>query len=371
MNKTGFGFLRLPKQHAENDNSVDFEAVSALVDRYIALGGRYFDTAYTYLGGNSERAIRECVVERYPRERIHIADKLPSWLLKCPEDCRRFFDEQLERCGVDFFDVYLLHGLDAENYASCEKFGAFAFIEELKRTGKVRSTGFSYHDSPELLDEILSAHPELDYVQLQINYLDWESVTIQSRRCYEVAEKHGKRIIVMEPVKGGSLATPPDAAKDLLTALDSNASPASWAIRFAQDLPAVEIVLSGMNTIEQVEDNMMHRSPLSAGELHALERTAEIMRSSIAVACSGCAYCVDGCPQRIPIPKLFSLYNEYSRSPGELWKMEYLYAELTAGRGKASDCLQCGGCEASCPQKLSIIDSLAKLAEVFEEKNST
>lgn len=371
MSKTGFGFLRLPKQNPVDDNSVDFGAVSALVDRYIALGGCYFDTAYTYLGGNSERAIRESVVKRHPREKLRIADKLPSWLLKRPQDCQRFFNEQLERCGVDAFDVYLLHGLDAENYALCEEFGAFAFLEKLRRSGKVRKTGFSYHDSPELLDRILTAHPELDYVQLQINYLDWESVSIQSRRCYEIAVKHGKCIIVMEPVKGGTLANPPEAAKDLLASLNATASPASWAMRFAQDLPAVEIVLSGMNAMEQIEDNMQEHPPLCAEELHALEKIAGIIRSSTAVACSGCAYCVDGCPQRIPISRLFALYNEYSRSPGELWKMEYLYADLTANRGKASDCLQCGACEGSCPQKLNIIESLSNVAKIFEGEKRT
>lgn len=371
MNKTGFGFLRLPKLNPEDDNSVDFEAVSTLVDRFVALGGSYFDTAYTYLGGNSERAIRECVVNRYPREKVQIADKLPSWMLKCPEDCARFFEEQLDRCGVNYFDVYLLHGLDAENYALCEKFGAFAFLEELRRNAKLRKTGFSYHDSPELLNAILDAHPELDYVQLQINYLDWESVSIQARKCYEVAVHHGKQVLVMEPVKGGSLANPPESVKELLASLNPAASPASWAIRFAQNLPAVEIVLSGMNALEQIEDNMLEHLPLSSIELHTLEKAAEIIRSNTAVACSSCAYCVEGCPQRIPIPKLFSLFNEYSCSPGELWKMEYMYADLTASRGKASDCQRCGACEAHCPQKLGIIDSLSKVAEVFEGKKRT
>ena len=370
MNKTGFGFLRLPKADLSDDNSVDFEHSCVLVDRFIALGGNYFDTAYTYLGGNSERAVRECVIGRYPRAQVRIADKLPSWLLKSHADCPRIFSEQLERCGVDYFDVYLLHGLDRENYAICEQTNAFGFIQRLKEEGRVLRTGFSFHDSPELLDEILTAHPELDYVQLQINYLDWESPSIQARRCWELAVKHNKPIIVMEPVKGGSLAQPPAEAELALRTLDPNASMASWAIRFAQDLGNVEVVLSGMNTVEQIDDNLCKRPALSNDELAALSKSAEIIRSNIAVACTGCSYCVDGCPQAIPIPHLFALYNEYMRSPKELWKMEYRYRELTSGRGRAVDCISCGACEGSCPQKLDVINKIGKVREVFEGKEN-
>ena len=370
MNKLGFGYLRLPNADANDPNSVDFAAVCDLADRFIELGGNYFDTAYIYLKGNSEIAVRETLVKRYPREKIRIADKLPASKARSPEDCRRIFDEQLQRCGVDYFDVYLLHALNGRSYEISRKGGGFEFLKQLKESGQAKAIGFSYHDGPELLDRILTEHPEVEYVQLQINYLDWESVTVQSRRCYEVAARHGKRVIVMEPVKGGSLANLPEEAAEGLRALDEKASMASWAIRFAQSLDAVEIVLSGMNTIEQIEDNMRDVQPLNEGEKAALSKAADIVRSSTAVACTGCAYCVEGCPQRIPIPKYFALYNEYARMPKDQWKMDYVYADLRGKFAPASDCIGCGACEASCPQKLNIIESLKKVAEVFEGKKA-
>lgn len=366
MNKIGFGFLRLPNLNPSDENSVDMDAVCALTDRFLSLGGNYFDTAYTYLGGNSELAIREALVKRYPRNRFRIADKLPSWCLETSADCSRFFEEQLHRCGVEYFDVYLLHGLDAENNRRCLDCSAFSFLENLKRTGKARQIGLSYHDSPELLDEILTRHPEMDYVQLQINYLDWENPSIQSRRLYEVAVKHRKKIIVMEPIKGGNLANPPEKTQAALRALHPKDSMAAWAIRFAQSLPEVEIVLSGMNAPEQIDDNMQNRALLNREETDALLYAAEIIRSATAIACTGCGYCMDRCPRSIPIPRLFSLYNEYARYPSEQWKMEYLYADLTRGRGRAADCAECGACEAICPQKLKVIDFLKKTAAVFE-----
>lgn len=366
--KLGFGFLRLPRANTSDENSVDFERSRALADHFIELGGNYFDTAYTYQRGNSERAIYEAVIKHRPRESVRIADKLPPWKLRSCEDCARIFSEQLERCGVEYFDVYLLHGLDQKNYETCLRFGAFEFVEEMRASGRVKKTGVSFHDSPELLDAILTAHPELDYVQLQINYLDWESEAIQSRRCYEIAVKHRKRVIVMEPVKGGSLASLPKEAEALLRAHAPNQSMASWALRFAKSLENVEIVLSGMNDEIQIEDNMRASLPLSQAERKLLTRAAELIRSATAVGCTGCGYCLSGCPQFVPIPSLLALYNEYVRTPEELWKMEYRYRQLAQDRASASDCVACGACESRCPQRLKIIETLKKVGGVFEKE---
>ncbi len=366
MNKLGFGFLRLPRENEADENSVDIEKTKLLVDRFLERGGRYFDTAYTYMNGGSERAIREALVKRYPREKYLLADKLPSWKLKCSEDCERFFLEELERCGVEYFDYFLLHGLDKDNYALCERLGAFEYMKRLKAEGRARKIGFSYHDSPELLDEILEKHPETEFVQLQINYLDWESPVIQSRACYETAVKHNKRVLVMEPVKGGSLASVPEEAEALLREMDARESAAKWAVRFAASLENVDIVLSGMNTLEQIEDNMRPSGPFVREECEALGRAAAIIREKTAVPCTGCSYCTAGCPKKIAIPGYFSLFNEYSRSPKELWKMEYLYRDIAAERGKASECIGCGKCEKACPQKIGIIDMLKKVRAVFE-----
>ncbi len=360
MNRTGFGFLRLPRTGA---GGVDLEKTCRLADRFIDLGGTYFDTAYTYLDGESERALREAVIRRHPRNRVRIADKLPTWLVRNREDRGRIFAEQLARCGVEYFDTYLLHGLDRENYAACAAWDGFGFLEELKRRGRTRTIGFSYHGGAELLNRILTEHPEVDCVQLQINYLDWESPTIQARRCYEVAAAHKKRILVMEPVKGGSLAALPPEAEARLRALVPGESMAAWALRFAASLDGVELVLSGMNEIGQIEDNLRRLSPLTPRERSALADVAERIHAVTAVGCTGCGYCLSGCPRGIPIPDCFKLYNEYRRSPGELWKMGDVYAGLPA---RAGDCAGCGACAHICPQKLDVPALLREVAQAFE-----
>lgn len=370
MNKMGFGFLRLPKADANDENSVDFAKACALADRFIALGGNYFDTAYTYLRGNSEKAIREAVVKRYPRDKIRIADKLPTWKIRSFEDRDKYLSEMFERCGVDYFDVLMVHGIDRGNYVTCKKFELFEYVEAQRAAGKAVRTGFSFHGSPELLDEILNSHPEVDCVLLQINYLDWESPSIQSKKCYETAVKHGKRVLVMEPCKGGSLSNPTEEARKLLEGMHPDWSMAAWAMRFVQSLEHVEVVLSGMNEIEQIEDNLRDIAPLNSDELNALKKAAEIIRQNTAVGCTGCGYCVDGCPQKIAIPKYFALYNDYARSPKEVWKMGHAYEAIAAANGKAGDCIGCGQCESACPQKLEIIENLKKTAEVFEPKEA-
>ena len=367
MNKLGFGFLRIPTT-GEDGKDIDLELLNAMVDVFLSRGKTYFDTAYNYLDGKSEWAIRESVVKRYPRDHFMIADKLPGYLVTSPEDCSRYFEEQLERCGVDFFDVYLLHGLNAKYYEIAERYQQFAFLQELKAAGKVKKIGFSYHDLPELLDEILTRHPEMDYVQLQINYVDWDSESIQAKRCYEVAVKHGKKVIVMEPVKGGTLVNLPEDARSLLQKLSPEASPASFAIRFATSLPEVEIVLSGMNRMEQLLDNLQETAPLSAEELLALQKVADIICRSTAVPCTACGYCVKDCPQHICIPQYFVLYNDYSRTPKDKWKITPAYRQLTLQHGRAAECIGCRKCEQRCPQKLPVTTYLAQVSSVFDAK---
>ncbi len=359
MNKTGFGFLRLPRKA---DESIDYDILNPLVDRFLTLGGSYFDTAYTYLGGLSEEAIRLSLVQRHPRESFRLADKLPGYKVKDPAQCQVYFDRQLARCGVEYFDVYLLHWLNAENYRIATEMEEFPFLQSLKQRGLAGKIGFSYHDSPELLDRILTEHPEVDYVQLQINYLDWDSVTIQARKCYEVAQAHGKAVIVMEPVKGGTLANVPDKVAKFLP----QGSPAKAAIRFATDLEQVQIVLSGMNAMEQVHDNLQPMAPLKEWERDNFSLAAQLLRSQVKVACTGCSYCVRSCPQRIPIPQYFAIYNDYCRSPSEDWKMQHAYDALTGTRAKASQCLGCHECEKNCPQNLPISHYLRELSQVFE-----
>lgn len=367
MNKTGFGFLRLPQiRDATGRTIVNTPLLDQMVDAFLEQGGTYFDTAYTYLDGASEQALRTSLVERYPRDAFQIADKLPGWLVRSHEDCQRYFGEQLTRCGVDFFDVYLIHWLNAENYQICEATQQFAFLRQMKAAGKAKRIGFSFHDSPELLDQILTEHPEVELVQLQINYLDWNSPSIQARCCYEAAVRHGKRVIVMEPVRGGKLAALPAAAEALLRTYDPKRSVPSWAIRFASSLEQVEIVLSGMNTMEQMIDNLRAFAPLSPDENALLMEAAEIIRRETAIFCTGCGYCVSGCPMQIPIPRYFALYNDYTRVKEELWKIQPAYQALTEHHGRAGDCVSCGQCEAHCPQKLQIIDYLQAVSRVFD-----
>ena len=363
MNKLGFGFLRLPQ---EENGEPDWPLIETMADQFLAAGGTYFDTAYTYLDGKSEMAIKRAVVERHPRNSFQIADKLPSWKVTCLEDRQRYFLEQCERCGVDYFDVYLLHWLNRENYAIAEKFDEFGYLRQLKEEGKIGKSGFSYHGDAATLEEILFAHPEVDVVQLQINYLDWDDPAMEAHKCYDIAARYGKKIVVMEPVKGGTLADLPDEAIQLLRQAAPNESMASWAIRFAQSLERVSIVLSGMNTMEQMQDNMRDVPPLSPEEHTLLEQAGIIIAKNTAIPCTGCRYCVKGCPKGIPIPDYFRIYNGYSRFPAEGWKMEPVYASIAQAKGKASDCIHCRACEKNCPQRIPITKWLEKVAGTFE-----
>lgn len=363
MNKLGFGFLRLPQTKS---GGIDWLLLERMVDEFLASGGTYFDTAYTYLDGKSEAALKRSVVERYPRSSFQIADKLPGWKVNRREDCDRYFQEQCQRCGVDFFDVYLLHWLNPSNYAIAERFDEFGFLNRRKAEGKIGKTGFSYHGDAATLETILQAHSDVDVVQLQINYLDWDDPAMEAHKCYDIAARYGKEIVVMEPVKGGTLADLPDEACQLLQRVAPGESAASWAIRFAQSLEQVSIVLSGMNTIEQMRDNLRDMPPLTGPEHVLLEQVGAILAKSIAIPCTGCRYCVKDCPQNIAIPDYFHIYNGYSRFPAEGWKIGPVYAAITQSKGKASDCIHCCACERNCPQQIPITEWLEKVAKAFE-----
>lgn len=361
MKKLGFGFMRLPLLDSNEPTSFDEKQIFEMVDRFLEQGFTYFDTAYMYHSGKSEEMLRKALVERHPREAYTVADKLPTMFLKEPDDVPRIFAEQLARTGLAYFDYYLLHCLDSDNYPIAERLDCFSFVMQQKAAGKIRKIGFSFHDTPELLDEILTKHPEIEFVQLQINYLDWERASVQSRRCYETAVRHGKPVIVMEPVKGGKLAKVPESAEKLLRAHAPALSVPSWAIRFAASLPQTMMVLSGMSDMAQLLDNtgyMKEFVPLTAEETALCMQVREIIERANEIPCTACHYCTDGCPAGIPIPDYFALYNR----EGDTAEYEK-YAETG---GKASDCLACGQCESHCPQHLQIISLLERIAAKYE-----
>lgn len=362
MKRFGFGAMRLPMVNGE----VDKEQFNAMIDEFLAAGFTYFDTAHGYLDGKSETAIRDCLAARYPRESFVLANKLSAGFFKTREDVLPLFEEQLRCCGVDYFDYYLIHAMSGERYDLYRDCGAFEIIPQLKREGRVRHFGMSFHDKAEVLDRILTEQPELEFVQLQFNYLDYEDPVVESRKCYEVCVKHGKRVSVMEPVKGGALAELPAYAGAILDALGGG-SHASYALRFAEGFENVYMVLSGMSSIEQMRDNLATMSdfrPLDETELAAVRKVAETLRGKGAIPCTACRYCTSGCPMGIDIPSFFSCYN--SKVMFGRPQSSERYAELIKDGAGPRDCVACGHCEEVCPQHLRVRSLLRDVAEEFD-----
>lgn len=361
----GFGCMRLPM----TDGEVDIPQTCQMVDAFLDAGFNYFDTAHGYLGGKSELALKECLTSRYPRDRYILTDKLTNFFFKKEADIRPFFESQLEACGVDYFDFYLMHAQGAENFKFFKDCRAYETAFELKAEGKVRHVGISFHDKAEVLEQILTEYPQVEAVQIQFNYVDYDDLAVESRKCYEVCRRHNKPVIVMEPVKGGNLVNLPENAKAVFDELGS-ASPASYAIRFAAGFPGIMMVLSGMSSIEQMQDNisfMKDFKPLDEKELEAVEKVQEIFRNMNLIPCTACRYCEAGCPKQIKIPDLFAVMN--TKQIYHDWNADYYYNNVhTAPGHKASDCIKCGKCEKACPQHLKIRGLLEDVAKEFEKE---
>lgn len=363
-NKLAFGCMRLPMK----DNKVDTVEFSKMVDYFIDKGFNYFDTAHGYISTQSETAIRECLTSRRKREEYLLTDKLTDSYFEKEEDIRPFFENQLKWCGVEYFDFYLMHAQNATNYKKFQRCKAYETACELKKEGKIRHVGISFHDTAEVLEKILTEHPEIEVVQIQFNYLDYEDPAVQSRKCYEVCRKFGKKILVMEPVKGGSLANLPQDAENILKALKGG-SPASYAIRFVAGFDDIIAVLSGMSNMEQMIDNtsyMKNFKPLTEEEREAIDKVRAIMQGKQIIPCTACRYCTDGCPKHISIPDLFSCMN--AKELHDDWNSDYYYENVyTKNNGKAKDCVKCGKCEQICPQHLPIRELLEDVSKTFDK----
>ena len=366
--KLGFGCMRLPQNDPKDVTDIDIEHFKQMVDAYIAGGGNYFDTAFVYHNGHSEVALRQALVERYPRESFTIATKCLAWALPDAEAAKACLDTSLERLGTDYVDYYLLHNVGGDRTKKFDDFGLWEWAQEQKAAGKIRHVGFSMHDGPETLEALLTAHPEVDFIQLQVNYLDWENPVVQSRRNMEVAQKFGVPVIIMEPCRGGRLADLPVKVAAPLTAARPDLSQASWAYRFCYNQPGVMTVLSGMSTLDQVKQNVAEWKANGSGfndaEQAALAEANGVLAAMPTVPCTNCRYCVKDCPQQVAIPEIMSLLNlELQTENREFAKQQYSWQAVP---GKASDCIQCGACESMCPQSIDIIDQLEKAADHFE-----
>lgn len=365
--KLGFGCMRLPQTDPKDPTKIDIDQVKQMVDAYIAGGGNYFDTAFVYHNGASETALAEALVKRYPRDSFTIATKCLAWA--CPDEktAKSNLPTSLERLGTDYVDFYLLHNVGGKRTRVFDEWGMWDFALKAKEDGLIRHVGFSMHDGPETLDRVLTDHPEMEFVQLQVNYLDWEDPVTQSRRCMEVAAKHGKPVIIMEPARGGRLVDLPERVAAPLRACDPDKSLASWAYRFCYNLPGVVTVLSGMSTIDQVRENVADfqaNEPFSEAETKALAEARDILASMASIPCTNCRYCVKGCPKEVAIPEIMGLLNlEAQTENNEFVKGLYSWQ---AKPGRASDCIHCGLCESMCPQSINIIENLETAAEHFE-----
>ena len=365
--KLGFGLMRLPKEK-DNPTKIDIERTKEMVDMFMKAGLTYFDTAFVYDGGESEKAAKLALVDRYPRESYTLATKLASFAATDEASAKQELLTSLERTGAGYIDYYLLHALQDGNYKKYDEWHLWDYVKEMKEKGLIKHWGFSFHSTPERLDEILTAHPDAEFVQLQINYADWNNPDVQSRACYEVARKHGKSIVVMEPIKGGTLANPPKAVRDLLTSARPDLSVASWAIRFVASLDGIITVLSGMSTEEQMADNLSYMAdfkPLSEDEKKVIKQAQDILDGIDSIPCTSCHYCTDGCPMQIPIPEILSARNKQL-----IWEQKEAgqadYDKAVSNKGMASACIQCGQCEGVCPQHIDIINRLQDCAAAFE-----
>ncbi len=361
----GFGLMRLPML----GNDVDIEQTKQMVDLFMSRGFTYFDTAYGYIDGKSEKAIKIALVDRYPRGSFQLATKLPAWAgAKTAAEAQQMFWTSLERTGAGYFDFYLLHNLGDERTQAFDTFGIWDFLARQKENGLIKHLGFSFHDKAAVLEDVLNKHPEMEFVQLQINYGDWESEKVESRKCYEVARKHQMPIIVMEPVKGGSLANLPDTVANIFQSANKNVSLSSWAIRFAASLEGLITVLSGMSTLDQMKDNLSFMEdfkPLDQSERQVIAKAQEALKNIPRIPCTDCRYCMKNCPQKIVISKIFGamnnylIYNNLSGARGN-------YAWETRDGGQGSTCIGCGQCEIACPQHIPIIDELKKAVSLLE-----
>lgn len=366
--KLAFGLMRLPYSESEEWGHVDLEKTREMIDAFMEKGYSYFDTAWVYHGGFSEKVFGELVAKRYPREKFQVTTKMPLWGMKEKKALQKIFDQQLANCHVDYFDNYFLHALNKDVWQKAEKLKAFEWMQKMKKKGKILHPGFSFHDKAEVLDQILNAHPEVEVVQLQINYIDWESDGVEARKCYEVACKHGVDICIMEPIRGGQLANLMDDTKKVFTDYNPDASMASWALKFCASLDNVEVILSGMSNMEQLQDNMKtfeNNVLLNEDEKKCIEKATELIKSTIVIPCTACRYCTDGCPKKINIPRYFELVNEAARYGVNSFRWHY--NETKKNGGAPSDCIACGACQNHCPQNLKIIDLLKTVESTFEK----